>query len=720
MNKEITDIKIKSLICAFILSFGFMHRYFTLLLFFFCTFFAQAQQKEIVDFTHIQGEITPDFTTKTIDGTLTVTFNILKDTDSVYLDAKNITAFEISLKNAENESKKAKIQSKFDQNHLILFGSFSAGKKYSASISYTSKPSQALYFVNNEGKSQLWTQGQGKYTSNWLPSIDDMNDKIEFDLQITAPVGKTVISNGKLTKKEEKSGEVVWYFDMQNPISSYLVALAIGDYKNKELTSTSGTPIALYYYPEDLNEVEPTYRYTKQIFDFLENEIGVSYPWQNYKEVPVKDFLYAGMENTTATLFSDSFVVDSTGFEDRNYVNVNAHELAHQWFGDLVTETSGTHHWLQEGFATYYALLAEKEVFGNDYFYFKLYQTAEQLKELSDRGKGEKLLNPGASSLTFYQKGAWALHILRENIGDEAFKLVVISYLKKHQFENVVTADFIAAAEKASGQDLASFEKDWLEQSAFQADVALESLKKSEFIRTYLELSALRKIALSEKREVIEKMLKLPNDYLGQEAVYQLAEAPLDESLPLYKKAIASGNRWVRQAVALSMQEVPSVMKTDYEILLDDDSYVTREAALLALWVSFPQDRATYLGKLEGVEGFSDKNIETLWLALSIATSSYKPDAKEERYNQLLDYTDARHPFQVRENAFKYLYQLQLYENRSLKNLVLGCVHFNWRFAQSCRAILDLLLEETMWSNALRDLKLNDKKAEDYLNKKLN
>jgi aminopeptidase N len=99
-----------------------------------------------------------------------------------------------------------------------------------------------------------------------------------------------------------------------------------------------------------------------------------------YKQAPVRDFLYAGMENTSATLFNTRYVVDSTGFEDRSYTNVNAHELAHQWFGNLVTAESGKHHWLQEGFATYYALLAEKEIYGEDHFYSKLYESASQLK----------------------------------------------------------------------------------------------------------------------------------------------------------------------------------------------------------------------------------------------------------------------------------------------------------------------------------------------------
>ncbi|MGB3776190.1 MAG: M1 family aminopeptidase [Leeuwenhoekiella sp.] len=688
--------------------------------FFFLALSSFAQQKQIVDFKRIEAQISPDFTAETIKGNLIIDFKILLDTDSIYLDAKDILEFKIRLKDENNQSITTPKQSKFDENHLIFYGKFLAGQSYIAIVEYMAKPSQALYFVNNSGQNQLWTQGQGKYTSHWLPSIDDMNDKIEFDLTISAPAEKKVITNGKLTKIQEKSGINTWFFDMQDPISSYLVALAIGDYNKTEKISSSGIPISLYYYPEDSLEVEPTYRYTEAIFDFFEREIGVSYPWQNYKEVPVKDFLYAGMENASATLFSDSFVVDSIGFEDRNYVNVNAHELAHQWFGDLVTETSGTHHWLQEGFATYYALLAEKEIFGDDYFYFQLYQTAEQLKELSDRGKGEKLLDPGASSLTFYQKGAWALHILREQIGDNAFKLAVVDYLNAHKFQNVETDDFITSAEMASNQDLSSFKRDWLEQSAFQADAALNSLKKSDFIRKYLELSALRKIPLSKKVDALDKILTIPNDYLGQEAVYQIADAPVNEALQLYKKAIASGNRWVRQAVAISLPEIPVELKPDYEILLDDESYVTREAVLLSLWVSFPQDRGRYLKKMEGIIGFSDRNIETLWLALSIATPSFEPATKENRYKKLLSYTDDSHPFQVRENAFKYLYQLQLYENQSLKNLVLGCVHFNWRFAQSCRSILDLLLKETMWSNALRDLNVGDKRANDFLIKKLN
>lgn len=674
--------------------------------------FARAQQVEYIDFKHIQAQLQFDTVAKQVSGNLIVDFQVLSPVDSVFLDAKNMTQYTAFLG-------KDTLKSTFDGKHWSLYSKFKPNRSYTVKLHYTAQPTKALYFVNNLGKTQIWTQGQGKYTSNWLPSIDDMNDKIEFDLSIVAPNNKQVIANGKLIDKVVSDTTTLWKFDMQHPMASYLVALAIGDYDKKELTAASGIPIDLYYYPEDSLQVEPTYRYSQQIFDFLETEIGVAYPWQDYKQVPVKDFLYAGMENTTTTLFSDHFMVDDIGFVDQNYVNVNAHELAHQWFGDLVTETSGTHHWLQEGFATFYALLAEKEIFGDDYYYWQLYQSAEQLKALSDEGKGEKLINDKASSLTFYQKGAWALHILREEIGEQAFKEAVKNYLNAYQFKNVSTQDFLAKAKEASGKDLVDFEDNWIKQSAFIAKEALQSLQKSSFIERYLAISALRKLPLAQKQDALLEALKLPNNYIGQEVVYQLAGESMDLALPVYEKAFVSNNHFVRQAIAVSLQQIPTTLQPAYESLLEDQSYVTQEMALLNLWSEIPQKRIVYLEKLKGIAGFSDKNVETLWLALSLATSTYDPDSWEARYETLIDYTNPEYAFSIRENAFRYLYQLQLYEPQSLTNLVAGCLHANWRFTQSCRSILDALLADEKWKNRLQELTDLDQKEQEFLKTKI-
>ncbi len=674
------------------------------LLFLFITCSTFAQQTAVVDFLKIEASVTPDALQKNISGHFQATFKVLKKTDSIFMDAVNTELKEV-------ETKKFKITS--EEKKLWFVGNFEAGKTYKADFWYAMKPKQTLYFYEN----QSWTQGQGKYTSHWLPSIDDVNDKIEFDLQIIAPNSKTVIANGKLIDVQAVHQMNAWRFDMEKPMSSYLLAFAMGDFDKNELVSNSGIPIALYYKPSDSLKVEPTYRYSKQIFDFLETEIGVPYPWQNYKQVPVRDFLYAGMENTTATFFSEAFVVDSTAYNDRNYLNVNAHELAHQWFGNLITEKTPEDHWLQEGFATYYALLAEREIFGDDYYYWQLYQTAEQLKALSDEGKGESLLNPKASSLTFYQKGAWALHILKEKIGEEAFKTAVKNYLEKYAFTNVTTANFLAEVKAVSPIAITDFEKDWLHQTAFKAEEAYQSLLKSPFINTYFEVSALRATPHTNKKLQLENALVFPNDFIGQEAVYQLVDEPLEDALPLYKKALASNNLYVRQAVALSLQTIPKALQEEYEGLLNDDSYLTLETALYQLWMHFPEKRTDYLNKTKGVEGFQNKNIRQLWLTLALITQDYDNDKKEAYLNELKHYTAIEYSFEIRDKAFEYVNELQLWDVETLANLAEACVHPTWRFSKPSKELLNGLLQQKEYHQQLSVLgRQLSEKASNYLN----
>ncbi len=652
-----------------------------------------AQQTGIVDFFRIEAEIEPSFSTMEITGNMTVDFRVLQNVDSIYMDAHNAQLLAV----ADNH-----FEIKTTENKIWLIGKFKKETNYTALFSYKMKPKQTLYFFGE----QAWTQGQGKYTSHWLPSIDDTNDKIEFDLQIIAPNDLTVVANGKL--KDVDGGFEnwsQWNFDMKNPMSSYLVAFAIGDFNKKDLVSNSGIPLELYYKPQDSLKVEPTFRYSKRIFDYLETEIGVPYPWQNYKQVPVRDFLYAGMENTTATFFSEAFMVDSTGFNDRNYINVNAHELAHQWFGDMITAKSDSDHWLQEGFATYYALLAEKEIFGDDYYYWQLYQSAEQLKSLSDEGKGESLLNPKASSLTFYQKGAWALHILRETIGDASFKTAIKNYLEKYKYQNVSTDDFLNEVKALSEIDVTQFEENWLHQSAFQSEEAYQSLMKSNFIKNYFEVSALRAVPLKDKKAQLRVALTFPNDFIGQEAVYQLAEEPISETLPLYRKALESNNLYVRQAVALSLQIIPIELQEEYESLLNDDSYVTMEAALYQTWAHFPENRAKYLDQTEGVEGFQNKNIRQLWLALALITDNYHNSTKENYLKELKHYTSLEYSFEIREKAFEYVNQLELWDSETLKNLLEACIHPTWRFAKSSKEIMKEVIQKKEFYDQVKALK---------------
>ena len=236
---------------------------YTFFLFIFFTTALNAQQNDLVDFITIDATVEPIAVGERVEGTVRVTFRMLQKADSIYLDAKKMTITDYALESATVAASEDKIW---------LINSFEKDITYTAFFSYEATPKQALYFTKN----QIWTQGQGKYTSHWLPSIDDMNDKIEFDLQIMAPSKYTVAANGRLDKFILYDDKIAWQFDMQQPMSSYLVAFAIGDFKMKKIESESGIPIELYIATKDTLKREPTYRYTKEIFDFLEKEIGVA------------------------------------------------------------------------------------------------------------------------------------------------------------------------------------------------------------------------------------------------------------------------------------------------------------------------------------------------------------------------------------------------------------------------------------------------------------
>tara|TARA_B100000795_G_scaffold263296_1_gene242249 strand:- start:21564 stop:23633 length:2070 start_codon:yes stop_codon:yes gene_type:complete len=655
------------------------------LLFLFFPFLAYSQQTQVVDIIRISAEVRPSLSEKQIHGRVTVTFLILKDTQEVYLDA---VAMEPE---AASKSANTAIMVRFTKDKVWLEGAFKKGTTYSVNFEYAATPNKALYFVGE----QIWTQGQGKNTSHWLPSLDDMNDKIEFDLTILAPKGKTVVSNGSLIKKIDSQGLTSWFFDMKQPMSSYLVAFTIGNYSSTKMFSKSGISLEHYIDVQDTLHLESTYRYSKKLFDFLEAEIGVAYPWQNYKQVPVRDFLYAGMENTGCTFFSKAFVVDSIGFKDRNYVKVNAHELAHQWFGNLVTETSGTHHWLHEGFATYYALLAERELFGDDYYYWKLFESANRLMALSEQGKGQSMLDAKASSLTFYEKGAWALHLLREAIGEASFSAAIKSYLNKYQFKNVNTTQFIAEIKAHTSIDVSQWQKDWLQQADFKATQAYRSLVASAFMKSYFEIASLAPEAFIDKKIFLETALTFPNDYIGQEAVYQLSREPFADVLPLYKIAFNSENLFVRQAIALSQEDsIPKAIQLDFEGLLEDPSYVTQETALLKLWRYFPENRARYLDLTKTSIGFQDRNLRQLWLVLAINTKGYEQDSHASFVKELKGYASATYSFELREIAFDYIDTLSLWDLETIESLLQATTHHYWRFRDAARKHLDTILKQ--------------------------
>jgi aminopeptidase N len=645
-----------------------------------------AQQTKSVDFKSVCGQITINSKAKSVSGAVSYWFNVLKTTDTIKIDAQNMDFSDVELN-------QKKIQFTTNGKQILLISHFKKGTN-NISFNYVAKPKQALYFVGSEENDnvQIWTQGQGKNTSNWLPSFDDVNEKMIFNLEVVADSKYQVISNGILKRKVNNDSMTYWRFNMQKPMSSYLLMLAIGKFEKQTQQSKSGIPLEMYYEFKDKSRFEPTYRYSKQLIDFLEKEIGVKYPWGIYKQAPVREFLYAGMENTSSTLFSTRYVVDDIGFEDRSYTNVNAHELAHQWFGNLVTAESSKHHWLQEGFATYYALVAEKEIYGEDYFYSKLYESAQQLK-FASRTDTIPVLNAKASSLTFYQKGAWALFVLHEAIGDKAFKKAIKCYLKNHSFQTVNTQDFFAEVKKVSNYNLNNFSKVWLEETIFNTQQANDLLNKNKSIKVLFEVEKLKNKPLSEKESFFSKTLQSDVYFSVKEAIVnQLKEEDFQDKAALLSLALATKNVQVRQAVAATVNEIPESFRTEYETLLEDKSYQTQEIALYNLWNNFPEKRSEYLDKSKNWQGFNDYNLRTLWLSLALSTVDYGAD-KEPLVNELINYSSTIYEANTRQNALEKLLAFKIINDTVLKNLVNATTHHMWQFSKFGRDNIRKLLK---------------------------
>ena len=331
----------------------------------------------------------------------------------------------------------------------------------SVTFIYEAEPRRGLYFIGwrdttSRMRRQIWTQGQGIDHRHWIPMYDEMNDKMITETVVTFDSAYRVLSNGtNLAVENNGNGTKTWHYRMTKPHASYLLMLAIGKYDITERRSKSGVPLRLYSYPDYPERIEPTYRQSVEAMDFLESELGVPYPWESYSQVPVADFTFGAMENTTATIFGDFYMTDRRGWLDRSYVNVNVHELTHQWFGDYVTARSSKHAWLQESFATFYPHLMLRSTAGED-----AYQWSRRGMHKQALSAGEKdrlpIVHPSSGAARIYQKGASVIDMMRYTFGERDVRRVFTHFLKHHSYSNVETSDLYH-----SFQDTLGITPDW-------------------------------------------------------------------------------------------------------------------------------------------------------------------------------------------------------------------------------------------------------------------
>lgn len=421
-------------------------------------------REHLVDFQDINLNLDFDTVQSKVLGDVTHTFKVLRaQMDSLILDAVDIKINSVIFKNKSINTYQIK------NNLLYIYFPEKLSKNEIASIriNYECIPKRGLYFIGwndslHYSQRQIWSQGQGIDNRHWIPMFDDMSDKITQDVFIRFNKKYTVVSNGVLAdKKELKTNLMEWHFKMNKPHAPYLIMLAIGNYKTKNFVSKNGTKITAYYYPQKEYCADTTFRYSAEMMNFLEKETGFKYPWEQYSVIPVQEYMYGAMENTTATIFGDFFLVDEYSINDRDFLPVAAHELAHQWFGDCITARSQAHVWLQESFATYYNWLVEKAYFGNEHYDWNRKSVMDNILKESEKNL-LPIAHSNAGSTRIYPKGAYVLHMLQYITGKEQFDKAISRYLQKHAYSNVETHDLMIAFYEETGMYLNWFFDEWI------------------------------------------------------------------------------------------------------------------------------------------------------------------------------------------------------------------------------------------------------------------
>ena len=335
-------------------------------------------------------------------------------------------------------------------------------------VSYRGTPASGLRIGPNKyGERTFFSDNWPNRARNWLPTVDHIGDKATCEFVITAPAHYQVVSNGRLVEETDLDGGMrLTHWRQSVPISPWLYVVGVARFAVQHLGDFKGLPVQTWVYVRDRDA---------GFYDFAVPTIEALHFYDEY----VGPFAYeklanitspatgGGMEAATALMYGENSV---TGERSVRWRNVIIHEIAHQWFGNAVTESEWDDVWLSEGFATYFTLLFREHAYGRDDFVAGLKQAAERVWAWYDENPDYRIVHADlddmrrVTSIATYQKGAWVLHMLRARLGDEAFWRGIRLYYARYLNVTATTDDFMRAMEEASGDDLQGFFDQWLRQ----------------------------------------------------------------------------------------------------------------------------------------------------------------------------------------------------------------------------------------------------------------
>jgi aminopeptidase N len=428
---------------------------------------------------HLKLDLTINLEDEQFKGHAQWVMSPFKPVRSVSLDAAEMKFDKVAIGDGDQpkDFRDLKFQTRAGELEITLDREYAAGEKFTLAIDYkVNHPRKGGHFVvpdesePNRARA-FWTQGEPEDARYWLPCIDSPTDRFTCEVNVTAPKQYQVISNGKLKGSDENSdGTRTTRWVQEKTLVTYLLSVVLAEFDKYE-QEWDGIPIISYVPKGRGEDAERSFKKTPQMVEYFSKQIGVRYPWPKYTQTCMEDF-GGGMEHTSATTLTVTTLHDERAHLDLNSDNLVSHELAHQWFGDLMTCKDWGETWLNESFATYFATLWTEHDLGWDEAAWARHNEEETYK------RTDQLYRRAIISYTYddpngmfdahsYPKGGRVLHMLRFVLGDDLFWKSIKHYVEKHQYTTVEAADLRIAIEEATGQGLNWFFSEWLDHGGY-------------------------------------------------------------------------------------------------------------------------------------------------------------------------------------------------------------------------------------------------------------
>jgi aminopeptidase N len=433
---------------------------------------SHAERTRTYDLQHQSTTIRFDWSRQAVVGTTTLRIAGLPGVSS--RSTISIDAGDMTFKGVASDASPLKYD--YDGRVLVvhLATPLRAGQNASITIEYDgANRSKGAYF--RPTRHIVWTQGETEDNHFWVPTYDFPNDKTTWEFYIWTAKGERALSNGRLAGSRTVGDSIEWHWVLDKPTSTYLMTAVVGKYTVLQDKPWRKVTIGYWTYPDSIQAAWRGFANTPQAVAVFSRKTGVPYPWNKYDQIVIPEFQYGGMENVTATSQNDDAILHPAWSEPQaNSEGLMAHELGHQWYGDLLTTRRWGDVWLNEGFATFMEQIFREEARGIDEGAFDRLGAQEQTIDADRRARRPIVWDKWVDdpievffSGHIYPKGATILQMLRHQLGDAAFWKAMNRYTTANAYGTVVTDDLRKAFEASTGRNYKPFFDQWVYGAGF-------------------------------------------------------------------------------------------------------------------------------------------------------------------------------------------------------------------------------------------------------------